>query len=230
MAPLTEFCDGNSTVFSKPCSVRGLELDSSHTMPWTPAIPETHFAAFIFDCDGTLADTMPTHYVAWCRALQEHAAFFPEALFYSLGGVPTARIIEILNERNGLNLDVEPLVQRKEAIFLDLSEHIAPIVEVVEIARLHHGTKPLAVASGGHRHIVNKTLQAIQVSHLFDTVVASEDYINGKPAPDPFLEAARRLGVAPEQCLVFEDTETGRTAAHAAGMQCVLVPPTHLRV
>jgi HAD superfamily hydrolase (TIGR01509 family) len=99
----------------------------------------------------------------------------------------------------------------------------------VAIARLHHGTKPLAVASGGHRHIVQKTLETIQVSHLFETVVGSEDYVNGKPAPDPFLEAARRLGVAPEQCLVFEDTETGQTAAHAAGMQCVLVPPAHLR-
>jgi beta-phosphoglucomutase family hydrolase len=198
-------------------------------MPWTPTIPKTDFTAFIFDCDGTLADTMPTHYVAWCRALQEHAALFPESLFYSLGGVPTSRIIEILNEQNGLSLEVEPLVQEKEAIFLELSEKIAPIVEVVEIARRHHGSKPLAVASGGHRHIVNKTLQAIQVSHLFDVVVTSEDYTNGKPAPDPFLEAARRLGVDPEKCLVFEDTETGRTAAHAAGMQCVLVPPTHLR-
>ena len=198
-------------------------------MPWTPSIPEGQFAAFIFDCDGTLADTMPAHYIAWCRALKEHAVFFPEPLFYSLGGVPTHRIVEILNERNGLSLQVDPLVRHKEAIFLELSEQIAPIHEVVAIARLHHGTKPLAVASGGHRHIVQKTLETIQVSHLFETVVGSEDYVNGKPAPDPFLEAARRLGVAPEQCLVFEDTETGQTAAHAAGMQCVLVPPAHLR-
>lgn len=224
------FCNCAPFFAWKPCPDRRLELALEFAMPWTPAIPETDFAAIIFDCDGTLADTMPTHYIAWCRALKEHAAFFPESLFYSLGGVPTARIVEILNEQHGLNLEVEPLAQEKEVIFLELSESIAPIQEVVDIARLHHGTKPLAVASGGHRHIVQKTLQAIQVSHLFDTIVASEDYINGKPAPDPFLEAARRLGVAPEQCLVFEDTETGRTAAHAAGMHCILVPPTHLRV
>lgn len=198
-------------------------------MLWTPTLPEGEFAGLIFDCDGTLADTMPTHYVAWCRALGEHAGLFPEPMFYDLGGVPTARIIEVLNEKHGLDLPVEPLVETKEAIFLELSRTIEPIEPVVAVARRHHGKIPLAVASGGHRHIVLQTLQTIGITDLFQTVITSDDYSRGKPHPDPFLLAAQKLGVPAHQCLVFEDTETGRTAAHAAGMQCVMVPPAHLR-
>ncbi len=191
---------------------------------WRPILPETEFDAFIFDCDGTLADTMPNHYRAWCMALGEHAQFFPEPFFYSLGGVPTARIVEILNEKHDLTLEVNALVDHKEALFESLSDLVEPIHGVVEVARSHFGRKPMAVASGGHRHIVTRTLRAIGVHELFDAVVCSEDYSRGKPFPDPFLEAARRLKVAPERCLVFEDTEMGQTAAHAAGMGCVLVP------
>jgi beta-phosphoglucomutase-like phosphatase (HAD superfamily) len=189
------------------------------------ALPEGDFAAYIFDCDGTLADTMPTHYRAWQTALGEHAANFTEAMFYELGGVPTARIVEILNERHGLGLPVNDTVARKEAIFLELSPHIAAIEPVVALARRFHGVRPLAVASGGHRRIVMTTLRALGIVELFDAIVTSEDYQRGKPSPDPFLEAALRLDVPPERCLVFEDTATGIAAATAAGMKSVLVPP-----
>jgi HAD superfamily hydrolase (TIGR01509 family) len=188
-------------------------------------IPEGPFAAYIFDCDGTLADTMPTHYRAWCAALGTHAEQFPEALFYEFGGMPTARIVEVLNARHGLDLPVAETVARKEAFFLELSPEIAAIEPVVAIAKSFHGRKPMAVASGGHRRIVMNTLAALGIASLFDVVVTAEDYQRGKPAPDPFLEAARRLGVPPAGCLVFEDTATGIAAASAAGMQSVLVPP-----
>lgn len=187
-------------------------------------LPEGDFAAYIFDCDGTLADTMPTHYRAWQMALGVHAQNFPEAMFYELGGVPTARIVEILNERHGLTLPVDETVAHKESVFLELSPQIAAIEPVVALARRFHGKKPLAVASGGHRRIVMNTLRALGIVELFDAIVCSEDYQRGKPSPDPFLEAALRLDVPPEQCLVFEDTATGIAAATAAGMQSVLVP------
>ena len=189
---------------------------------WT-APPGT--AGLIFDCDGTLADTMPTHYRAWLNALGEHADKFPEAMFYELGGVPTARIVEILNERHRFSLPVEETVAHKEHLFLDLSHEIAAIEPVVALARSFAGKKPMAVASGGHRRIVLNTLRALGIADLFQAIVTSEDYKRGKPSPDPFLEAALRLGVPPEACLVFEDTATGITAANAAGMQSVLVPP-----
>jgi HAD superfamily hydrolase (TIGR01509 family) len=188
-------------------------------------LPPGDFAAYIFDCDGTLADTMPTHYRAWQTALGEHAQNFPEAMFYELGGVPTARIVEILNERHELHLPVEATVAQKESIFLDLSHEIAAIEPVVALAKRYFGVKPLAVASGGHRRIVMSTLRALGIADLFKAIVTAEDYQRGKPSPDPFLEAALRLDVPPEQCLVFEDTATGIAAATAAGMQSVLVPP-----
>jgi HAD superfamily hydrolase (TIGR01509 family) len=198
---------------------------STTTDPSALALPPGEFTAFIFDCDGTLADTMPTHYRAWCQALGEQSACFPEALFYELGGTPTARIVELLNERHGLALPVAETVAEKEAVFLELSHEVAAIEPVVALARKYHGQKRMAVASGGHRRIVLNTLKALGIVDLFQVVITAEDYQRGKPAPDPFLEAALRLGVAPEECLVFEDTATGVAAAEAAGMQYVLVPP-----
>lgn len=188
-------------------------------------LPPGDFAAFIFDCDGTLADTMPTHFKAWQIALGDAIADFPEAMFYELGGVPTSRIVEILNERHGYSMPVAETVEHKERLFLELSIEIAAIEPVVALAREWHRRKPLAVASGGHRRIVHNTLRALGIGQLFDTIVCSEDYLRGKPHPDPFLEAARRLGVQAEKCLVFEDTQTGVAAATAAGMASVLVPP-----
>ena len=167
---------------------------------------------------------MPTHFKAWQTALGKAAGDFPEAMFYELGGVPTARIVEILNERHGYSMPVEETVARKEALFLELSIQVAAIEPVVALAREWHGRKPLAVASGGHRRIVHNTLKALGICHLFETIVCSEDYSRGKPHPDPFLEAARRLNIAAERCLVFEDTQTGIQAANAAGMASVLVP------
>jgi beta-phosphoglucomutase family hydrolase len=187
-------------------------------------IPPGNFAAYIFDCDGTLGDTMPLHYTAWCAALKEHDVDFPEALFYELGGVPTERIVEILNERHGYHLHVKQTAAYKEQLYLAGIEHITPIEPVVAIVNEVHGRLPLAVASGGHRHIVTSTLTCLGIIDKFDVLVCAEDYRNGKPHPDPFLVAAERLGVIPEKCLVFEDTNTGIEAARAAGMQWVLVP------
>jgi beta-phosphoglucomutase family hydrolase len=206
-------------MFPRPVSARTNPIFS-----FSLELPPGDFAAFIFDCDGTLADTMPTHFKAWQSALGKAAGDFPEAMFYELGGVPTSRIVEILNERHGYSMPVAETVARKEALFLEMSVQIAGIEPVVSLAREWHGRKPLAVASGGHRRIVHNTLKALGICNLFQTIVCSEDYLRGKPHPDPFLEAARRLGVAAESCLVFEDTQTGIQAANAAGMASVLVP------
>ncbi len=187
-------------------------------------IPEREFDAYIFDCDGTLADTMGLHYDAWKMALEPHGADLPEDLYYSWGGRPTREIVEALNEMQGLFMDPEAMVHHKEGLYHRLIREVEPILEVVSFARSMHGKKPLAVASGGGRKAVTATLESLGLIHLFDTIVTSEDYANGKPAPDPYLEAARRLGVEPAGCLVFEDTEIGKQSALAAGMECVLVP------
>jgi HAD superfamily hydrolase (TIGR01509 family) len=187
-------------------------------------LPEGDIDAFIFDCDGTLGDTMPIHYRAWCAALGEHAADFPEAFFYELGGVPANGIIELLNERHGYNLPVKETADRKETFYREMAVQIAPIEPVVELVHRYVGIKPMAVASGGRRSIVTLTLSALGILDHFNTVVTCEDYTRAKPAPDPFLVAAERLGVKPERCVVFEDTNIGIEAAKAAGMKWVLVP------
>ncbi len=221
-----EFCPAILLAFPEILRIfRALVSNRTTTSSFPLELPHGDFDAFIFDCDGTLADTMPTHYRAWQIALGERAADFPEAMFYELGGVPTCRVVEILNERHGYSMPVEATVAVKEKLFLEFSNEVAEIGPVVALAREWHGRKPMAVASGGHRSIVMKTLRALGIAGLFDTIVCSEDYLRGKPHPDPFLEAARRMNVVPERCLVFEDTSTGLQAAKAAGMACVLVPP-----
>lgn len=186
-------------------------------------LPAGDFRAFIFDCDGTLADNMPLHFKAWTRAMEDFGGSYPEELFYEWGGVPTADIVRRLNVKFGLSLDVDGVVHRKEHYYREMIPQVAPVPEVVALVREYHGERPLAVASGGHRDLVERTLHALGIHAMFDAVVAAEDYERGKPAPDPFLTAAARLQVAPEHCLVFEDTSSGVEAARAAGMAWVLV-------
>jgi HAD superfamily hydrolase (TIGR01509 family) len=188
-------------------------------------LPPGNFDAFIFDCDGTLADTMPLHYEAWQECLREAGltGIFPEDQFYSFGGVPTRVIIERLNAQHNASLDVETVFHAKEQAFLRRSSRVQPVVPVAEFAKLCKGRLRIGVASGGPRDVVEATLKQIGLEGVFDTVVTQCDVTRGKPAPDIYIEAARRLGVRPERCLVFEDAEPGRQSALAAGMQCVMV-------
>jgi len=186
-------------------------------------LPAGDFRAFIFDCDGTLADNMPLHYAAWSRAMEDFGGTYPEELFYQWGGVPTAEIVRRLNAKFGLAMEVDDVVHRKEHYYRGMIPGVEAKHDVVALVRAHHGRRPLAVASGGHRDLVVRTLDALGIHGFFSAVIAAEDYERGKPHPDPFLTAAARLGVAPGECLVFEDTATGAEAARAAGMACVLV-------
>ena len=187
-------------------------------------LPGYPFKGYIFDCDGTIADTMPLHFRAWTRAMEEFGGMFPEDLFYSWGGTPTSKIVEQLNEKFNTTMDPAVVARVKEQYFVELIPKVLPIEPVVALIKQFHGTAPMGVASGGHREIVIKTLNALGLTHYFDAIVGAEDVKHGKPAADPFLETAKRLGVAPEACLVFEDSPTGIEAAKAAGMQYVLIP------
>ena len=192
-------------------------------------LPAGPFRAYLFDCDGTIVDSMPLHYIAWKKALSEWNCEFDEQLFYSWGGRPVNEIIATLNERNGLKMPVEAVGQRKEGLYYALLPQLEAIPEVLEHIEAQHGRIPFAVVSGGMRDSVVRSLTALHLLDKFDTIVGAEDYANGKPAPDAFLVAAARLGVAPEDCLVFEDTDLGIQAATAAGMVSVRVPQPHER-
>jgi HAD superfamily hydrolase (TIGR01509 family) len=184
--------------------------------------------AFIFDLDGTLADTMPSHYVAWTRIAARHGLSFPEARFYALGGVPTAKIAAMLVAEAGLSLDPGAIALEKEQAYYDGltgSVGVEAIEPVLALARQHRSEGPLAVASGGVRRIVMRTLEALGIAEWFAAVVAAEDTTRHKPEPDVFLEAARRLDADPASCTVYEDTDIGLEAARRAGMRGVDVRP-----
>jgi beta-phosphoglucomutase-like phosphatase (HAD superfamily) len=145
-------------------------------------IPGHQFGGYIFDCDGTIADTMPIHYRAWTQAMKDFGGQFPEDLFYQWGGKPTAIIVEHLNQTFGLTLNVDETVRRKESYYLEGVRDAEPIMPVLEIAMGMRGIKPLAIASGGHHEPVEATLRAIGILEIFDAVVCAEDYERGKPA------------------------------------------------
>jgi beta-phosphoglucomutase family hydrolase len=175
----------------------------------------------IFDCDGTLADTMPLHWRAWQMITQRHSLHFPEDRFYSLGGVPSRDILKMLAVEQGRSLDHIAIAHEKEEAYLPLMAQVEPIHGVVEIAKAHHGKIPMAVASGGTQKIIGQVLEHLKIRHLFDAVVTSEMVKHQKPAPDIFLEAARRIGVDAKFCRAYEDTDLGLQAIRAAGMEAV---------
>ena len=187
---------------------------------------------FIFDLDGTLADTMPAHYRAWTAVAGRHGLTFPEDRFYSLGGVPTAKIAAMLVAEAGVGADPALVAREKERAYVDgLDEPgaIRPVPAVIQIARQHHdgGAGPLAVASGSVRHLVERTLRVLGITDWFAAVVTAEDTPRHKPEPDVFLEAARRIGVPPPDCTVYEDTDLGLEAARRAGMRLYDVRPLY---
>jgi len=184
------------------------------------------FEAVIFDCDGTLVHSMPAHFEAWCEALALHGAggIFKEDVFYAMGGRPTKDIVVEINDEYGLKLDPERVAFAKREAFLRKLGTLELIEEVAEFAESLRGKIPMAIATGGTRHVIEKTLQAVGVSDLFDEVVTADDVPIGKPAPDIFLRAAKLLGVSPLKCLVLEDAPAGVMAAQLAGMQVISVP------
>lgn len=177
--------------------------------------------AIIFDCDGTLADTMPLHWQAWQVITKRHRLAFTRDRFYSLGGIPSRDILKVLSAEQGVPLDPLAVAREKEAEYLPLIAQVEPINTVVGVARENYGKIPLAVASGGTKQSIGQVLDHLDIRHLFQAVVTSEDVVHQKPAPDIFLEAARRLGVPPQYCLAYEDTDMGMRAIRTAGMEAV---------
>jgi beta-phosphoglucomutase family hydrolase len=181
--------------------------------------------ALIFDCDGTLADTMPAHFAAWTITLKQYGLSFPEELFYDWGGVPSDRIARRLGEEQRVPVDAEQIAREKEAAFLRCIHTVRPVPEVLKVAHRYRGLLPMAVASGGFRPVITRILQHLEILNWFAAVVTAEDTVRHKPEPDVFLEAARRLEVEPANCVVFEDTDLGLEAARRAGMRGIDVRP-----
>ena len=177
--------------------------------------------ALIFDCDGTLADSMPLHWRAWDAVCKSNGIEFPEERFYKLGGVPSQKILAMLKQEQGLPFDPAEISRQKEEAYLPLMAEVKLIEPVAAIAREHIGKLPMAVATGGRTKYIRPLLEGLSISDWFQAIVTSDDVKNHKPAPDTFLKAAALLGVPPEDCRAFEDTDLGMEAIRAAHMDAV---------
>lgn len=181
----------------------------------------TGVKALIFDCDGTIADTMPLHYEAYRDALGADAAHLTPEYFYAMAGVPAVPFMQALKDAHGLAYDAEAVAENKEKLFGDILHSVRSIESVEAVIHQYHGRLPMAVASGGTRENITRILEHLNLLSFFQGVITADEVPNGKPAPDIFLRAADVMKVPPELCLVFEDADMGIRAAEAAGMRWI---------
>ncbi|MBD3881128.1 HAD family phosphatase [Phormidium tenue FACHB-886] len=179
------------------------------------------YSAIIFDCDGTLANTLPVHFRVWSTILQERGTGFSEVWYQQHCGLSGAEMLQRLQEQFGYQIDLPAIRAEQRQLFDALIHTVEEIQVVADVARSHVGKMPIAVASGGSRINVETTLKAVGLRDLFETIVTINDVSRGKPAPDLFLLAAERLGVEPAACLVYEDSDGGLEAARRAGMRSI---------
>ena len=175
----------------------------------------------IFDCDGTLVDSMPLHWRAWDTVCKRHGIEFSEKRHYAMGGIPSRKILAMLKEEQGLDFDPDEVSREKEVAYLPLMLEVELIEPVVAIAREHRGRIPMAVATGGRTQFIRPLLERLDIADWFSALVTSDDVANPKPAPDTYLKAAALLGVPAEECRAFEDTDLGMDSIRAAGMEAV---------
>ena len=181
--------------------------------------------ALIFDCDGTLVDTLPLHYIAWQETFAAWGLGCPLDFLIQHNGKPTAQIVTLYNAQFQQQIDVEGFTATKEQRTYALLDQTQPLEPMAELARRYHGHLPMAVVSGSNRANVERALKAAGLLALFPVILTADDDFPPKPAPDLLLEAARRLGVEPQVCQMFEDADSGLEAARRAGMQATDVRP-----
>jgi beta-phosphoglucomutase-like phosphatase (HAD superfamily) len=188
----------------------------------TPSLtPEIPYKALIFDCDGTLANTLPLHFRVWAETLRSAGVELPEEWYYRHSGISSPELVERVNQDFGCELDPIATTVQKRQLFHKLISQVQEIPAVTAVVRQHYGNVPMAIASGGERNIVDATLAAINMTGIFDTIVCINDVQRGKPAPDLLLLAAERLEVDPQDCVLYEDSDSGLEAARRIGMAAI---------
>ena len=188
------------------------------------SVPE-YIRGLIFDCDGTLVDSMPLHMKAWEEAVHLFGANFDPEFFFSKKGMRSKDIVAQFSLQSGKPLNGADVVRLKDNFFLQHIADVMPLPIVVDVVRRYHKILPMAVASGGGREIVERELQVTGIVNFFDVILTADDPFKPKPFPDLFLEAARRIGVQPSLCQVFEDGDLGLQAAENAGMLATDIRP-----
>ncbi|ADU15116.1 HAD-superfamily hydrolase, subfamily IA, variant 3 [Asticcacaulis excentricus CB 48] len=187
--------------------------------------PPAHAKALIFDCDGTLADTFAAHYGAFRAALAPYGIDFGTDFYAVRLGWSRKALLEAVVQETGVPFDAEAVAARNAPLFLDHIDAVRAIAATEALVRGYYGKMRLGVCSGGQKDIVEATLKAIGLYDCFDGVVTFEDTGIGKPAPDLYLEACRRVGVAPSEAHAYEDSDEGIEAARVAGLSVSDVRP-----
>ena len=183
-----------------------------------------HYKAFLYDCDGTLADSMQAHKESYVQVAARHDVSIDPSIIDEFAGLPTALVVEEINKRYGANFDPLAFEEAKhEVFFTKYIENVKPIDFVKDHLIVHSDKVKIGVVSGSSGATVRKTLEVLGLSKYVEVCVCAGDTERGKPYPDPFLLAAEKLGVAAADCLVFEDGEPGVRAAEAAGMDWIRI-------
>ena len=172
----------------------------------------------IFDLDGTLVDSMPLHYEAWKEVCSMKGLDFSEEEFYSLAGVPSDRIFEIINHRHGTDFEPVSDSELKEETYLKKIDKLKPVEPVFALARQFHGKLPMSIGTGSPGDHSWEAVKVLGLDKYFDILVSKNDVQKGKPDPETFLKCAEAMNVEPQFCQVFEDGEPGLQAAKTAGM------------
>ncbi|MDP2069420.1 MAG: beta-phosphoglucomutase family hydrolase [Lutibacter sp.] len=177
--------------------------------------------ALIFDLDGTIANTMPNHFISWRKAVSPYGIDFNATLFMELTGMPRTATIEKLNEMFGTKMNPEIVGKVKEDHFKTLVNLTVEIEMVTDVIRKYHSVLPMSIGTGSTKIGAKKTLEVIGFENYFDIVITADDIINHKPHPETFLKCAELMGIKPQDCVVFEDGILGINAAQEAGMMVI---------
>ena len=178
-------------------------------------LPDENTRAILFDCDGTLVDTMPVHREVWHQLLLRYDFVITDEWWEEWANLPLLPMVQMAIPGATSDLADELNVEAME-MYNELLHKLEPLEHVIDVARAYHGKLPLAVVTGGYRDVVVPSLDVAGITHLFDWIVTADEVIHSKPAPDLYSLAMSRLGVAPEHCLVYEDSEIGMTSARGA--------------
>lgn len=184
-------------------------------------LPAQNIKGIIFDCDGTLVDTMPVHNKAWAAIFQKYDIKTPLSYLDRFASCPSWMLAKDVFEKENLNLDYNTIGQEKEDLYFEYLDSAEAYPKVIEYVKEYYGKLPMAVLSGGGRKGVIKSLEFHDLVKYFDFVIAADDGYSPKSETQVWIDVANKFKINPSECLVFEDGDVGINSAKKAGMKII---------